>query len=231
MTPSWRRGTRRVATTHRDTTKGPLLMNALTRAGLIAGGIVAAGAVLVACASENENKTPDAVAADTLHDFDSGLPFTNTSQLDVAFESRRPSYDIDGLLRGHYTIQPLLLAADNHSNGTSDAFTGADQIRDGKATYNEIVQVVRGFDADKSNLLNGDEAKAFDRSYAPDFEPNPYYHPIDHSPDVIVNDDGDSTSWDDDGAGSTGTGTGWDSGDSGWDTGTDDGWGTTDDGW
>lgn len=143
-------------------------------------GIAALGigtvATLAACGSANENKSPEAVAADTMAKFDSNLPFTKSYQLDVRGESSRPQFDFNGQLQGTYSAAALLSAADNHTFGTpTNADPTIDVKSNGKATFNEIVQVVRHYDADTSGLLDGAEAKQFDREMGVSFQRNPFY--------------------------------------------------------
>lgn len=149
---------------------------ALTLGAIGVGGAVA---LFLAGCTANENKSPEAVAAETMAKFDSGLPWTNSTQLDVRGESRRPDFALDGQLRGTYDAVALLSAADNWTFGKPENLNPQFDVQsNGKASMNEIVQVVRHYDGDGSRILEKEEAKQFNREMAPNFTPNPFYNPF-----------------------------------------------------
>jgi hypothetical protein len=144
--------------------------------GAVALG-VGAMAVLTACASANEGKTPEQVAGDALDKFN--FPFTNGSQLDTRGETTHPVYALDGQLQGTWDAARMLRAADDHAYGESKDFDPSLDVKGNhKASYNELVQVARHFDGDSSGVLDGVEAKQYDREAGPTWVANPFYDPL-----------------------------------------------------
>lgn len=84
-------------------------------------------------------------------------------QLSLASDSVLRITDETGRFRGVYDGTRLLAAADAHAHGTPAITDPALDVRgDGTATFNELRQVVRHFDANASDDFDVDEVRAFE---------------------------------------------------------------------
>lgn len=129
-------------------------------AGAVALGLGTA-AVLTACSRGSNVSGP---MADLTKDLIDRLKPGSTGPLDVATEGVREYRDEDGRLRGTMDGTRLLQAADAHAYGTPEVIDVAKDVRgDGRASFNEVRQVVRHFDVDGSLEWSVDESLAFER--------------------------------------------------------------------
>ena len=129
-------------------------------AGAIALGVGAA-VTLGACANRSNVSGP---MADLTKDLIDRLKPGSTGPLEVATEGVCEYRDDDGRLRGTMDGTRLLQAADAHAYGTPEVIDVAKDVQgDGRATFNEVREVVRHFDADASLDWSAEEATAFER--------------------------------------------------------------------
>lgn len=140
----------------------------LTSLGAV-GALAGAGLLLASCAAgtASGNDTPEQTAHRMLSNYNSA--WGNQSQLDVNWEHRRTQEHLFDDGKSVYSIQHLLKDADNHVKGDPPDMTRSEQ-GNGKASYDEIVQIARSFDQDSSGKLESPEASAFNREYAEQYD-------------------------------------------------------------
>jgi hypothetical protein len=132
---------------------------------VVAGLGIGAAALLAGCGQSGPKVATDGPMSDltkTLwQDLKPGSLGRNP-RLNVATEAVR-QVQTDGRTNGAYDGTALLRAADSHAYGTPAIGDPAIDVQnDGYATFNEVRQVVRHFDADNSGQLDWDEVRAFE---------------------------------------------------------------------
>ncbi|MCW2921143.1 MAG: hypothetical protein JWL76_1017 [Thermoleophilia bacterium] len=131
-------------------------------AGLVALGLGAGALVLSACGTRGSGAT-DGPMSDLTKDLFDRLKPGSKGPLDVATQGVREIRRDNGTLQGTYDGTRLLTAADAHSYGTPAIIDPQRDVQgDGKASFNEVRQVVRHFDADADLAWSQDEARAFE---------------------------------------------------------------------
>lgn len=92
------------------------------------------------------------------------VPSWRSGGLDVATQAVRQVRADDGHVTGSFDGTRLLRAADSHAYGTPEIGDPAIDVQgDGKATFNEVRQVVRHFDTDRNDVFSNAESVAFER--------------------------------------------------------------------
>ncbi|MCW2924353.1 MAG: hypothetical protein JWM98_1757 [Thermoleophilia bacterium] len=132
-------------------------------AGVAALGIGAAAA-LAGCAGGGSKKGTGPMAELTDDVFSKLHPqaFRGARQLSLATDSKHPELRDDGTLQGTYDGTLLLQAADSHKYGTPQVTDPVLDVKgDGTATWNEVREVVRHYDADASGAFDADESRAY----------------------------------------------------------------------
>jgi hypothetical protein len=131
-------------------------------AGFAALGLGAA-ALLGACANRGGGGKADGPMGELTKDLFDRLKPGSTGPLDVATQGIREIRRDDGSLQGTYDGTRLLAAADAHAYGTPAIIDAQrDVLGDGRASFNEVRQVVRHFDADANLTWSQDETRAFE---------------------------------------------------------------------
>jgi hypothetical protein len=131
-------------------------------AGLAALGIGAAAA-LAACTGRKADDGPMGDLTTSL--IQQLKPGWRSGALDVASDAVAVVRRDNGSIQGTYDGTRLLQAADAHAYGTPAIGTPAADVQgDGKATFNEVRQVVRAFDEDSSGSWSGAESSAFEQA-------------------------------------------------------------------
>lgn len=123
-------------------------------AACVAG--VGAAVGIAACGSGGGAKADDGPMSDVTRGLmDQLKPRANS--LDVRTQAVRQAGS------GAYDGTRLLQAADAHAYGTPAIGDPTQDVKgDGKATFNEVRQVVRGFDANANDALESAELRAFE---------------------------------------------------------------------
>jgi hypothetical protein len=130
-------------------------------AGIAALGIGASALLLSAC-GKGGGKT-DGPMGDLTKDLFDRLKPGSSGPLDVATQSVREIRRDNGSLQGTYDGTRLLTAADAHAYGTPAILDPERDVQgDGRASFNEVRQVVRSFDADADLVWSQDESRAFE---------------------------------------------------------------------
>jgi hypothetical protein len=132
-------------------------------AGLAALGIGAGAVLLSACGTKGGSTPANGPMADLTKDLFDRLKPGSRGPLDVATQGVREVRRDNGTLQGTYDGTRLLTAADAHAYGTPAILDAQRDVQgDGKATFNEVRQVVRHFDGDANLTWDVDEARAFE---------------------------------------------------------------------
>jgi hypothetical protein len=135
-------------------------------AGAVALGV---GAVALASACTGGSKPGSGADAGPHAELTGGLlrtlvPSWRSGGLDVATQGVREVRE-GGAARGRFDGTRLLQAADAHRFGApAIADPAADVAGDGTATFNEVRQVVRHFDADSNGMLERAEQRSFEQA-------------------------------------------------------------------
>ncbi|MCW2973677.1 MAG: hypothetical protein JWN72_1950 [Thermoleophilia bacterium] len=125
-----------------------------------AGAIAVSAVVVLAGCAQSAAKGPFAGITNSLMD---SLKPGNRGVLELSADSVREVRRGDGSLQGSFDGTRLLVAADTHAYGEAAGFDAAkDRAGDGRATFNEVRQVVSSFDANGDLAFDGDETKAFE---------------------------------------------------------------------
>lgn len=96
----------------------------------------------------------------------------NGGSLDVATQAVQQVRGEGGRLVGAYDGTRLLRAADEHRFGAPvNADPSVDVANDGTATFVEVREVLRHFDADGSNSFQRDELRAFESAVGVEWKP------------------------------------------------------------
>lgn len=135
-------------------------------AALAVGGVIGAGALIAAYSNRGPKVSQDGPMGDLtttlMQDLKPGSLGRNP-RLSVANDAYRQVQNDDGRTTGAYDGARLLQAADSHAYGTPAIGDPTIDVQgDGFATFNEVRQVVRHFDADGSGAFDLDETRAFE---------------------------------------------------------------------
>ncbi len=126
-------------------------------------GLGAGALLLSACGNRGGGSKADGPMGDLTKDLFDRLKPGSSGPLDVATQSIREIRRDNGTLQGTYDGTRLLTAADAHAYGTPAILDAQRDVQgDGRATFNEVRQVVRHFDADADLTWNQDETRAFE---------------------------------------------------------------------
>jgi hypothetical protein len=130
------------------------------------GGVIGAGALLAACSGGGPKVAQDGPMGDLTKSLMQNLKpgsLGRSPRLSVASEAYRQVTNDDGRVTGAYDGARLLRAADSHAYGTPAIGDPMIDVQDdGFATFNEVRQVVRHYDADNSGAFDLDETRAFE---------------------------------------------------------------------
>ncbi len=129
--------------------------------GLVALGVGVGALALSACGTKGSR--PEGPMSDLTKDLFDRLKPGSNGPLDVATQGVREVRRDNGTLQGTYDGTRLLAAADAHTYGTPAILDSIRDVQnDGKASFNEVRQVVRHFDADADLVWSQDESRAFE---------------------------------------------------------------------
>ncbi len=137
--------------------------NAWKVAGIAALGMGAVALATFAGCSAQGEKTDGPMGDLSAELMKTLVPSWKRGGLDVATQGTRAVTRDNGSVQGTYDGTRLLRAADAHSYGTPQIGDPAvDVASDGKATFNEVREVVRHFDADSSGAFDLAETRSFE---------------------------------------------------------------------
>jgi hypothetical protein len=151
-------------------------MFAIPKSVLISGGVIVAaltvGVVVQHVNTSKQGAGPLAGTTNSMMDLLHPAAYHGRQQLLLATDSVREIHRANGSLQGTYDGTALLKAADSWSYGTPGIMNPRRDIQgDGIATFNEVRQVVRSFDADGSGVIDSHEARQLEHAIGVQYTP------------------------------------------------------------